>query len=31
MMMRVEHEERRRRAAFEGLRSIEPYVLDHGF
>lgn len=31
MMMRVEHDERRRRAAFEGLRSIEPFVLEHGF
>src|SRR5689334_6958807 len=31
LMMRVEHDERRRRAAFEGLRSIEPFVLEHGF
>ncbi len=31
MMMRVEHDERRRRAAFEGLKSIEPFVLEHGF
>ncbi len=31
LMMRSERDERRRRAAFEGLRSIEPFVLDHGF
>jgi hypothetical protein len=31
LMMRVEHDERRRRAAFEGLRSIEPFVIEHGF
>ncbi|MDR1990442.1 MAG: M3 family metallopeptidase [Acidobacteriaceae bacterium] len=31
LMMRVEHDERRRRAAFDGLRSIEPFVLGHGF
>jgi hypothetical protein len=31
LMMRVERDERRRRAAFEGLRSIEPFVLEHGF
>lgn len=31
LMMRVDHDERRRRAAFEGLRSIEPFVLEHGF
>ncbi|MEQ1871066.1 MAG: M3 family metallopeptidase [Vicinamibacterales bacterium] len=31
LMMRVEHDERRRRAAFEGLRSIEQFVLEHGF
>lgn len=31
LMMRVEKDERRRRAAFEGLRSIEPFVLEHGF
>lgn len=31
LMMRVDHDERRRRAAFDGLRSIEPFVLQHGF
>ena len=31
LMMRVDHDERRRRAAFEGLRSIEPFVIEHGF
>ncbi|MEO7191598.1 MAG: M3 family metallopeptidase [Vicinamibacterales bacterium] len=31
LMMRVDHDERRRRAAFDALRSIEPFVLDHGF
>lgn len=31
LMMRVDHDERRRHAAFEGLRSIEPFVLEHGF
>ena len=31
LMMRTDHDERRRRAAFEGLRSIEQFVLEHGF
>jgi hypothetical protein len=31
LMMRVEHDEARRRAAFDGLRSIETFVLEHGF
>ena len=31
LMMRVDHDERRRRAAFDGLRSVEPFVLEHGF
>src|SRR4029077_3800940 len=31
LMMRVDHDERRRTAAFNGLRSIEPFVLEHGF
>ncbi len=31
LMMRVDHDERRRRAAFDGLRSIEQFVLEHGF
>jgi hypothetical protein len=31
LMMRTDHDERRRRAAFEGLRSIEQFVLAHGF
>ena len=30
-MLRTDPDERRRRAAWEGLRSIEPFVLDHGF
>lgn len=31
MLIRTDPEERRRRAAWEGLRSIEEFVLDHGF
>lgn len=31
LMMRTEHDERRRRAAFDGLRSVETFVLEHGF
>lgn len=31
LMMRVDHDERRRKAAFDGLRSIEQFVLEHGF
>lgn len=31
LMMRTDPDERRRRAAFEGLRSIEGFVLDNGF
>ena len=31
MMMRTDAEEGRRRAAYEGLRSIEAYVLENGF
>ncbi len=31
LMMRTDPDERRRKAAFEGLRSIEGFVLDHGF
>ncbi|MCE9593220.1 MAG: peptidase M3 [Planctomycetes bacterium] len=30
-MLRSEPDEAKRRAAWEGLASIEPYVLDHGF
>jgi hypothetical protein len=30
-MLVVEADETRRKAAFEGLRSIEPYVIEHGF
>jgi hypothetical protein len=30
-LLRSEPDERVRRAAWEGLRSIEPYVLEHGF
>jgi len=31
LMMRTDPDEARRRAAFEGLRSIESFVLEHGF
>jgi hypothetical protein len=31
LMLRTDPDERRRRAAFDGLRSIEPFVLAHGF
>ena len=31
LMMRTDPDEARRRAAFEGLRSIETFVLEHGF
>jgi len=30
-LVRTDSDERVRRAAWDGLRSIEPYVLDHGF
>ncbi len=31
LMMRTDPDEARRRAAFEGLRSVETFVLEHGF